>query len=121
MKHVTIEKQILLTKIKSNLAIHKSEYAEAKTLMEEEVKKYHQKQLRLVKKGDDFDSYFSFDVPENHESDYIQVINMLEMTVDNLIELSYNEFTKYVMDNWDWTHSFKLSASNYGATVSNFD
>ena len=37
---------------------------------------------------------------EDHEKDYNQMINMLQMSVDEELELDLEDFAKFVMDDW---------------------
>ena len=37
---------------------------------------------------------------EGHEKDYNQMINMLQMSVDEELELDSEDFAKFVMDDW---------------------
>ena len=53
------------------------------------------------------------DIPEDHTSDYDQVISMLEMTVHDEVELSNSEFAQYVMDNWGWKKQWTASNAGY--------
>lgn len=57
--------------------------------------------------------YVKPDRPEDHRSDYDQVIDMLEMTQAVELELDRSEFTRYVRDEWDWSAKFAATSSNY--------
>lgn len=51
--------------------------------------------------------------PQDHTGDYDRIITMLEMSVNDTIELTQQEFAQYVMDQWGWMQEFKTSASFY--------
>lgn len=51
--------------------------------------------------------------PENHTSDYDQVISMLDMTIHDEVELSNSEFKQYVMDDWNWKANWTASNAGY--------
>lgn len=53
--------------------------------------------------------------PVNHEDEYIEVIEMLEMSVDQHINLSVDLFKAYVKNQWGWTNSFKSLVGSYKA------
>lgn len=55
--------------------------------------------------------------PESHETDYDQVIRMVEMSADTIIELDNREFAQYVMDEWHWKHEHLLKSATYGSTA----
>jgi len=66
---------------------------------------------------DDKVSNFNLTAPENHIEDYIRVLRMLNMSVEDKITLSEVQFNQYVMDNWHWTRSFKTMSATYSKLV----
>lgn len=116
MEKIVVKKEELLDKVNKNLSIHKEEYGEAVENMKKEAQAYFKKQLSAIRKDQNYDKGHNFTVPQSHEDDYKQIIEMLNMTVDNEIELTYNEFQQYVMDRWDWSHSFKAATSFYNGS-----
>lgn len=57
--------------------------------------------------------YFVAPVPEEHTEDYERVISMLEMTVDPTISLNESDYAKYVLNQWDWAHSWGSNTVSY--------
>jgi hypothetical protein len=58
--------------------------------------------------------------PEDHVKDYDNVIEMLGMSQEENMELSYSQFKKFVKDEWDWSNGFHvLNSSLTGSPVSN--
>jgi hypothetical protein len=103
--------------MKQNLEQHKVEFQEA-------VKDFHQRlqedlklALKKVSKIEDPQQLkqFKFNVafPENHEEDYRQVIEMLEMSVDETIQLDTRTFKAYVKNEWEWKMRFKSLTEVY--------
>ena len=58
-------------------------------------------------------AYFKLDAPINQIKEYDRAIKMLEMSVDNDITLSEQEFAEYVLDDWHWKNQFTLTNSAY--------
>lgn len=52
-------------------------------------------------------------VPTSHEEDYDRAIVMLDMSVDDSIELPSAVFDQFVMDRWQWKHTFDAASSKY--------
>jgi hypothetical protein len=52
--------------------------------------------------------------PEDHTEDYDRVIDMLEMSVNDEIEISAQEFAQYVRDDWAWKRAFYASTVGAG-------
>ena len=114
MQSVTIEKDKLREVLVANKEQHQQEYNEAI----EGYKKAFDKQLMLkrreLKKGSIPNTHFT-DLPKPREytGEYEQVLKMLDFSVDDTIELTHDEFSNYVLDDWGWKQSFNLSSSNY--------
>lgn len=56
-------------------------------------------------------------LPRDHTREYNAVIEMLRLTSDAEILLNQQEFTQYVMDDWDWMRDFLVSNSAYSTTA----
>lgn len=51
--------------------------------------------------------------PESHESEYDRAISMLNHSVDDILDIDERTYKHYVLDDWDWTSSFKAVTSTY--------
>ncbi len=123
MKEVKIKKSDLLKKIKDNRRKHVEEYKaavegykeEALKEVKEGMKKL-ERQIKNLEKGEMLaiaSVHFNLPVPENHEKEYDQAIEMLDMSVDDVLTISYNEFSQYVLDRWEWIERAKFVNSSY--------
>ncbi len=113
MRVVKISCGRLLEIMVVNLKKHKEEYHESEIGYRKEVIKQLDKALSDAKTGKDIKTYFNINKPLNHIKDYKRVIKMLELSVDNQIELSSDEFESFVMDEWAWKVEFNLSNTIY--------
>lgn len=135
MREVTVRRDTLLDKVKTNREIHLTEYKEV-------LLAYRDKALdALQAKEDEFRSIFvsardgvtptgdesgclklkapslrflDLETPQCHVSDYDRVIAMLEMSEDELITLTSAEFSNLVQNRWAWTDSFEAAKMSYG-------
>lgn len=119
-RSVNVSRTELLAKLKENLEAHRREYQEAlvefKARLVEDLKLAHKK-VNKVENVEDLKN-FSFDIqfPQNHEKDYEEVIEMLEMSVDEHINLDSESFKAYIKNEWNWQHHFRAAKMAY-ATV----
>lgn len=60
-----------------------------------------------------YNNYWPLKYPENHLDDYERIINMLEMTIANKVELSMQDFDCYTRNNWSWKKDFVASNIGY--------
>lgn len=52
-------------------------------------------------------------IPTNHINDYATVVSMIEADKSDLIEISQQDYQKYVLDQWEWKDVWELSNSKY--------
>ncbi len=51
--------------------------------------------------------------PENHVRDYDRAIGMLDMSVDDVVDLTESEYREFVEDRWEWKQQTIRSWSGY--------
>ena len=119
-RSVNVSRVELLEKLKQNLEAHRKEYEEAlveyHTRLQEDLKLALKKVGRVVDIEELKSFRFSVAFPQNHEKDYEEVIEMLEMSVDEHINLDSESFKAYIKNEWSWASSFNASKMAY-ATV----
>ena len=111
---ITVNKNILLAKIKENLELYKSDYSE--TLQDDHlaIKKHLEKAITSVNEGDYSSDviYFRINAPVDYTEKYQTVIDMLEYSTNEEIELDSPSFKAYIKNQWDWTDSFKAYSTS---------
>jgi len=123
MRSVKVKRTELLQKIKINKEKHVKEYQETvANYILEAMKQIDEQIEKLVSRKAEIDAEetlelphvsFRLPMPQNHEKDYEQVIQMLQMSVDEELEIKADEFACYVMDDWDWKQDFLAVSANY--------
>ena len=110
---VRVEKQNLLDTLKSNKIKHYKDYQKAKkgfiTLLRKELKDM----LEDLDNGHSVELRFDNTKPQSFINDYDEVIEMLEMSVDTQLEVTHEQFKKWVKDDWDWKSGWSSSNSIY--------
>ncbi len=106
----------LLKQVRANLEKHKKVVAEA-------VIGFNKKRIALLKK----ELYraenkpkteslsLSLTRPVDHSEQYATVIQMLEWSNEEKVELSPDEFRQLVQDEWNWTNQFVTVNSGYSS------
>jgi hypothetical protein len=127
-RSVNVNRVQLLEALRKNLEIHRTEYREAvlefHRRLEEDLKVAVKKVKNVdptVQEIEDKLKRFSFHVqfPQNYESQYVEVIEMLELSVDENINLDAESFRAYIKNEWAWQHSFRATKAAY-ATAGSF-
>ena len=110
---VNVNRQDLLVALRAGLEKHKAAYTEAVSDYQAAVLKFLGDALKRAKKGDFKDVVLKLTPPSDRSDDYVKVIEMLEMSVDENINLDAESFRAYVKNEWPWTRSFELAGTMY--------
>jgi len=119
---VNVSRLTLLSSLRENLEKHKADYAAA--VINYRLALQADLTTALVQANDP-DSRLDkirvdFSHPQSYASQYQQVIDMLEYSVDETINLDSQAFRAYVKDEWSWKGSFELTNSTYASKASAF-
>lgn len=112
LKTIKVSKQELIDKITENLGKHQEEYDQSVIDRKQHAIEVLTEQLAESKDGN-IPEILTFDAVPNHSADYKTVIEMLEMSVDNEIEVTYEQFKRYVRDEWEWKSEFLTVSGMY--------
>jgi hypothetical protein len=116
MRDVKINKDELLTIVRSNKEKHIKEYTEAVEDYKKAAVKLAQENLSLAESGDVFKISKIKAMPQpptSYEDSYTRAIRMLELSVDSVIEIEEQIFNQLVLDEWQWKHNFAVTSALY--------
>ncbi len=113
MKTVNVERNWLLEKVTVNKENHRAAFEEAFKGYKTAAIKTLETNLELFKKGKRTRLIWNESPPEDHTKDYDRVIEMLNASVDNKIELNAEEFANFVQNDWRWMQNWTVSNSKY--------
>ena len=114
MKAIKVSKDSLLSALRANREKHAAEAKEAHEGYVIQVKAGLRKALREIKTGK-ITTSLGLHAPIDNTADYDRAIQMMEMSVDDTIELTEQEFRQYVQDEWSWRAAAALLNSTYAA------
>lgn len=117
MDRVTVKKDALLEALRTNREAHQGIFDEAVEGYQQEAERRLKAHLKEVRSGKMKQVAVFLDVPVNHTKDYDRIIKMVEMSVDDEIVLTQQNFSAFVMDDWTWKQQFLTSNSTYSATA----
>ena len=116
MDTVKVKRIDLLAKVEYNRAHHHAQYERAFTGFRKQAIEELERSLDMAKEGKGIRIALGLVQPEDHTRDYDRVIQMLKMSVDEEIELTSNDFDRFVMDRWDWSDRWAVTNSRYVGT-----
>jgi len=118
MEKVKVKKEELLLLLEKNRSDHKSVFEETFANYRKEVIRLLKEAVVKTESGKEIVTYLAVDEPTNHTKDYDIAIGMLKMCVDKEIEITYQEYRNYVLNDWHWTKDFVRSNSPYSSSSS---
>lgn len=112
-KSVNVTRADLIAALKTNMQKHVAEYNEAVSDYQAKVIADLAAALDRAKAGDFSKVSVSVQRPESHEQEFIDIIDMMEMSVDETINLESSAFKAYFRNEWPWKKAFDLIATSY--------
>lgn len=114
MRTVHINKGDLVNALTENRKKHKADFETAcKGYREYMVTELERAVIRL-KAGENVELRFDYDKPpEDHSEEYDVALKMMEMSVEQTIELSDQEFRQLILDDWQWRRTWDMANMKY--------
>lgn len=113
MQTVKVAKKDLLKVLKENKKKHVKEFESATKIFIEDAIEKLGAMLDTAKTKGKIIQNLGLTEPQSYEGSYDTAIKMLEMSTDDVIELTHQEFVQYVEDQWAWKGSFTMTTSLY--------
>lgn len=114
MQTVRIDKNKLSEILSTNMETHRMDYEDAVKLYLKDFDKQLRTKLSVLEAGSTPTQHFrDMPVPESHVEDYSRVLKMLDLSEDETITLTQQEFTQYVQDEWRWKTNFDATNATY--------
>lgn len=112
-RSVNVNRLDLIEAIKRGKDLHLQAYAEAQSDYQINVSVFLTEAVRRVSLGDFTQVKIPFDPPVLRSAEYDEVIEMMEVSVDETINLDAESYKAYYKNEWPWTRSFLESAQMY--------
>lgn len=103
--------------LRENLAKHQAVFDEALSGYKLKVVEVLEKKLTDARAGRRIEEYIRIEQPVNQTHEYKRAIGMLEMSVDEDISLTTEEYENYVLDRWRWKADFLVKNAQYSVTA----
>lgn len=115
MRTVRVNKTDLLDKLNENREEHERTFQTAVAAFQREAYTALRDRAAELERGGFPKAPLHFDlpVPRSFTTKYDSAIAMLNMSADDVVELTQAEFEQYALDNWDWRDSFAASTTRY--------
>ena len=115
MDKVTVKRDELLEKLKENKVKHRQIFEKALEGYRLTAIELLDKALEDAKAGRTITTSVYLEEPVDQTKDYDRAIGMLEMSVDDEVTITSQEYAQYVMDDWSWKRQFLTTNMGYAA------
>ncbi len=116
LTEVLLDKADLLEKVTINHAKHRARFEEAMEGYKTKAIGLLYDHIERIKDNAPEKVFVQLPMPEDHSADYERVIEMLEWSKDDELELNEQEFSTYVLDQWGWQETFSQTYAMYSGT-----
>lgn len=99
--------------VQTNRDEHEALYAEAVEAYREQALSKLNEYIDDAKTGAIVRVIWALPFPEQHLDDYDRVLRMLELTVDDIVQLTDEEVAQFVMNDWQWGFSWAANTIAY--------
>lgn len=113
MQQVTVKVADLLEKIKANRETHRADFEAALEGFKIRAVEELERRLADVKAGNKVAVYVNLPLPEDHTDEYDTLISMFQMEVNDTVVIEQQEYSWYVLNNWDWMQRWTTSNASY--------
>jgi hypothetical protein len=114
---VRVNKAQLIEAVRANREGHRHAFLLAQHGWHKIVVAELEQRMADARAGRKINGYFQYPEPQDHTKDYDRVLRMLELSLDNELELTQQDFAKYVMDDWEWKALWTQSTAAYVAAA----
>lgn len=111
--YVSVKKEDLLKVIRENRDKHFKTFLAAQEGYKKACITQLEARLAAARAGQKVDIRVGLTEPVNHLKDYDRVLRMLELSTEEVWQISEDQFGNYVMDEWAWTERFVVTNSAY--------
>jgi hypothetical protein len=115
MNTVKVKRTEILSRIKTNREAHRELFLKAQDGYRQDMIEELDRMLQEARDGKKIRRTIALVEPQDHTADYDRVIDMLEMSQDEILEIEAHEFDMYVRDNWSWRAFANETNSMYAA------
>ena len=110
---VTVKKDALLSALRKNREGHRAIFLKAQEGYRRVCIEHLDKMLSDAKSGGKFSTTIALVAPQDHTKEYDLNIQMLEMSEDEKLVISQEQFQNFVQDDWDWRPDFLTNSAQY--------
>lgn len=115
MQSIKVERNALITRIQQNREQHRILFVAAEEAFRARVIEELEEMLRDARAGGELWTHVDLVPPSNHTEEYDAVLDMLQMSVEDVIVLNETEYRQLVLNKWAWFSSVTAINTTYAS------
>jgi len=113
MQTITVDKKTLMETISKNREEHREMFLKAQEKFREKVIELLDERLAQARAGKKVDLSLRLPEPVDYTSSYDTALSMLEWEQGDEVELTREDFERYVENNWEWRQHWAANTGSY--------
>lgn len=113
MNTITVDKTRLRERVQQNRDAHREIFNQATEAFHDRYISEVEKFLDDAKQGLRYELTIRLPRPEDHTADYDRVLEMIDMSVGDTMELEELDVAYYIQDDWAWKRAWVGSTLDY--------
>lgn len=112
---VNVRRSALIEALRKGLELHRAQFIEADLDYKAAVLAHQEAARARTASGDfsDFRIRMNLHEPENKSQEYVDVIEMMEVSVDDVVQIDKDAFKAFYKNEWPWTAGFLAASAGY--------
>lgn len=103
----------LIAALRKGLELHRAQFIEADRDYKAAVLAHQEAARARTASGDFSDFRMNLHAPENKSQEYVDVIEMMEVSVDDVVQIDKDAFKAFYKNEWPWTAGFLAASAGY--------
>lgn len=110
---VNVNRVALIDALRKGLELHRAQFIEADKDYKAAVLAFQAEAQARTGRGDFSDFRMNLHAPENKSQDYVDVIEMMEVSVDEVVQIDKDAFKAFYKNEWPWSAGFLAASAGY--------
>lgn len=114
---VNVRRLDLINALKGGLSLHRSQFIEADLDYKAAVLAFQEAARERTANGDFSDFRMNLHAPENKSQEYVDIIEMMEVSVDDVVQIDKEAFKAFYKNEWPWSAGFLAASAGYKSAL----
>jgi hypothetical protein len=110
---VNVRRIALIAALRKGLELHRAQFVEANQDYKAAVLAFQAEAQARTARGDFSEFRMNLHAPEDKSQEYVDIIEMMEVSVDEVVQIDKDAFKAFYKNEWPWTAGFLSASAGY--------